>query len=151
MDYIKELRKQVGNRPLITCVCGCLVFNEKGQILLQKRADNGLWGNPGGCMELGESIYDTTKRELLEETGLNVSQLELFQIYSGENQHHIYPNGDEVYFVNIIFKTATYEGQLKAMDNESLALKFFDIKDIPEHITSSFIPVKKDLLQSLSH
>lgn len=150
MDYIQDIRKLIGNKPLITCVCGCLIFNEKGQVLLQQRSDNGLWGNPGGCMEIGESIYDTTKREILEETGLTVNDLTLFHIYSGESQHHIYPNGDEVYFVNIIFKTSTYDGQLKQMDDESLALKFFDIKDIPDEITGSFIEIKKDLLQSLS-
>lgn len=56
-------------------------------------------------MNLGETIYETVKREIYEETGLEINELEIFNIYSGEEQHHIYPNGDEVYYVNIIFKT----------------------------------------------
>lgn len=48
MGYILELRKQVGHRPLIMTCAGVLLLNEKRELLLQKRADNGLWGYPGG-------------------------------------------------------------------------------------------------------
>ena len=47
MGYILELRKQVGHRPLIMTCAGVLLLNEKRELLLQKRADNGLWGYPG--------------------------------------------------------------------------------------------------------
>ena len=60
MGYILELRKQVGHRPLIMTCAGVLLLNEKRELLLQKRADNGLWGYPGGSMELGESFKDRT-------------------------------------------------------------------------------------------
>ena len=46
MGYILELRKQVGHRPLIMTCAGVLLLNEKRELLLQKRADNGLWGYP---------------------------------------------------------------------------------------------------------
>jgi ADP-ribose pyrophosphatase YjhB (NUDIX family) len=145
VEYVKELRKLVGNRPLIVCACGCLVFNKKGQVLLQKRDDDNLWGNPGGSVNVGETVHDTVKREMSEETGLEVSGLEIFNIYSGEEQHHIYPNGDEAYFVNIIFKTTKYEGILRSVDGESRELRFFDLKDIPENVTKPFICVSRDL------
>ena len=45
MGYILELRKQVGHRPLIMTCAGVLLLNEKRELLLQKRADNGLWGD----------------------------------------------------------------------------------------------------------
>lgn len=146
MSYIMNLRKYIGHNPLIICACGCLIFNEKGQVLLQKRSDDRLWGNPGGCMELGESIYDTVKREIKEETNLELKEenLKIFNIYSGEGQHHIYPNKDEAYFVNIIFETKKYTGKIKS-DCESVELKFFDINDLPKNITSSFKNVKDDL------
>lgn len=145
MGYIKELRKLVGKRPLLVCACGCLIYDELGRVLLERRADDGLWGNPGGCMELGEEPEETVIRKIFEETGLNVSKLELFGIYSGEEQHHIFPNGDEVYYVNIMFETTSYSGVLKDPDEESLEFKFFHIKDIPKDLSKPFISIARDL------
>ena len=78
MGYILELRKQVGHRPLIMTCAGVLLLNEKRELLLQKRADNGLWGYPGGSMELGDSFEDCARREVQEETGLICGNLEHF-------------------------------------------------------------------------
>lgn len=146
MEYIKEMRKYVGHAPLMMCACGCLIFNEKGQVLLQRRSDDGLWGNPGGSMDLGETIYDTIIREIKEETNLDIlkDDLKIFNIYSGEDQHHIYPNKDEVYIVNIMFETNTYKGTIES-DFESEELKFFDIDNLPLDITKPFESVARDL------
>ena len=147
MEYIKKVRQYIGHDPIIICACGCLIFNEKGQVLLQKRSDDGLWGNPGGSMDIGESIYDTIIREIKEETNLDIKKdnLKIFNIYSGEEQHHIYPNKDEAQFVNIIFETNKYEGEIN-IDSESFKLKFFDLDNLPKNITKPFECVKRDLL-----
>ncbi len=42
----------------MTTGCGVIIENEKGEILLQKRRDNGCWGLPGGAMEIGEKILE---------------------------------------------------------------------------------------------
>ena len=146
MEYIKKLRKFIGHDPIMMCACGCLIFNDKGQVLLQRRSDDNLWGNPGGSMDLGETIYETIIREVKEETNLEIRQedLEIFNIYSGEEQHHIYPNDDEVYFVNIIFKTNTYYGEIKC-DSESYELKFFDLDKLPSNVTKPFESVLRDM------
>ncbi len=151
MEYIKVIRKAVGHAPIMICACGCLIFNEKGQVLLQRRSDDGLWGNPGGSMDLGETIYETIIREIKEETNLEIEKenLKIFNIYSGEEQHHIYPNNDEVYFVNIIFETDVYRGTVKS-DSESYELKFFDIDKLPSDITKPFRSVAKDLQAKIS-
>lgn len=152
MEYIKMMRKYVGHAPLMICACGCLIFNDKGQVLLQKRSDDGLWGNPGGSMDLGETIYETIIREIKEETNLNIKKenLKIFNIYSGEEQHHIYPNKDEVYFVNIIFETNIYNGEIVS-DSESYELKFFDIDKLPSNITKPFESVSKDLKERIKN
>lgn len=146
MEYIKTMRKLVGHSPIMICACGCLIFNERGQVLLQRRSDDNLWGNPGGSMDLGETIYETTIREIKEETNLEIKEtdLKLFNIYSGENQHRIYPNQDEVYIVNIVFETSTYSGEIKG-DSESYELKFFDIDKLPSNVTKTFKSVSRDL------
>lgn len=146
MEYVKTIRKSIGHQPIILCVCGCLIFNDKGQVLLQRRSDDNLWGNPGGSMDLGETVYDTVIREVKEETNLEIKEenLKIFNIYSGEDQHHIYPNGDEVYFVNIVFETDIYFGTID-IDSESSELKFFDLGKLPSNITKPFEVVARDL------
>ena len=47
------------------------VVNDKGQVLVLKRGD-GTWGMPGGWADVGESPFESAKRETLEETGLDV-------------------------------------------------------------------------------
>lgn len=63
MGYIMDLRKIVGHRALIMTCSGVLLLNEKNELLLQKRADNGLWGYPGGSMEPGETFEQCAARE----------------------------------------------------------------------------------------
>ena len=62
--------------PAVTAV----VVNDRGEILLQKRSDNGLWALPGGAMDIGEFIRETVIREVKEETGLDVEPLGLVGI-----------------------------------------------------------------------
>ena len=62
MGYIKELRKVVGSRPLNLAGVAVAVF-KKGQILLQQR-QNGIWGVPGGFVELGESTEEAGRRSV---------------------------------------------------------------------------------------
>ena len=49
-----------------------VVTNDQGELLLQKRTDNELWGLPGGAMDIGESIREAVIREVKEETTLDV-------------------------------------------------------------------------------
>src|SRR6478609_1610507 len=50
------------------------IFDESGEnVLLIKRRDNGEWQPPGGVLELNETIEDGLRREILEETGLEVT------------------------------------------------------------------------------
>ena len=93
-NYIKEMRKTIDHAPLMTTVCGVIIENSKGEILLQQRQDNGKWGIPGGAMEIGEKYVDTAKREVFEEVGIEIEDLCLFGIYSGEDRIIIYPNNN---------------------------------------------------------
>lgn len=66
MGYIEGLRNLVGNQPLILVGVAVSVINEAGEFLLQKRSD-GVWGVPGGFMELGESAEEAGRREVLRD------------------------------------------------------------------------------------
>ena len=133
-NYIKEMRKDVGHAPLMVTSCGVIIENEKGEILLQKRRDNGCWALLGGSMEIGEKFMEVAKREVYEEAGIEIGELALFGIYSGEDGIIIYPNGDICYGTGIIFKTTVYSGEIQNNTEEALEHKFFDKANLPENI-----------------
>ena len=63
--YINEMRKYVGHAPIMSCACGVIIENAKGEILLQKRRDNGCWAIIGGAMEMGETFEKEEVKDLL--------------------------------------------------------------------------------------
>ena len=133
-NYIKEMRKFVGHAPLMSTACGVIIENAEGEILLQQRTDNGKWGLPGGAMEIGESYIDTAKREVFEEAGIEVDNLSLFGIYSGEDRIIVYPNQDICCVTCIILKTSTYQGTILDRTEEALKHAFFSRDQLPEEL-----------------
>lgn len=133
-DYIMGLRKLVGHIPLMQCGASVIVENKDGHILLQQRSDDGSWGYPGGSVELYEEVEQAAMRELEEETGLIADELELFGVFSGEKLRHVYPNGDQVSNIDIVFICRKYHGQLKAQPGEVEQLAFFPADALPAPI-----------------
>jgi len=133
MNYIKTMRTLIGNETLFTVGCG-VIIEDDDRILLQHRTDEDNWCIPGGIMEIGESFEQTAKRETLEETGLDINNLELFGIYSGEKSFVEYPNKDKAFSVQIIFRTKNYDGDLKQEGHESREHKFFKKSELPVNL-----------------
>jgi 8-oxo-dGTP pyrophosphatase MutT (NUDIX family) len=133
-DYIANIRTRVGSERILVPSTACVLLDEEGRILLQHRVDNGLWGCPGGIMEIGETVEESARRELLEETGLAAGPLRLIGIYSGPDYFATYPNGDMTAVVQVVFLCRDYSGE-PLHDHEGLDLRFFDLDDLPE-ITS---------------
>lgn len=134
-NYILDLRKIVGHRPLLQVGASVIVEDEQGRILLQLRSDNHCWGYAGGSVELDEVVEEAAKRELFEETGLIAHELNLFGIFSGPQSHYVYPNGDEVSNVEIVYLCKKYSGILKCQEDEVEQLQFFGAHEIPEKIS----------------
>ena len=133
-SYIWELRKLVGDRPLIMCCAAVIIIDSQGRALLQQRTDNGLWAFPGGSTELGEKLEETAAREAFEEVGLTCHALELFNVYSGPELHYCYPNGHEVYIVTAAYTCRDYSGEIKIAPDEVKQVAFFAPQDFPTDI-----------------
>lgn len=141
-NYIMELRKLVGSRPLIMAGACVLLCNEQ-QLLLQRRTDNGCWGLPGGSMELGETLEEVAKRELFEETALQAKGLELFDMFSGQELYYKYPNGDEVYNVVAAYLCTEFDGALKEDGIEVQEVRFFNYGELPSELSPPDVPIIK--------
>ena len=128
--YIAEMRKLVGHRTLIQCAGSILCVDAQGRALLGRRADNHLWGYAGGAVEIDEVVEDCAKRELFEEMGLIAEELEFFCINSGPEAHYIYPNGDEVSNVEVVYLCRRWQGEPACRDGEMLELRFFSPDEI---------------------
>ena len=126
------MRKKVGHDPIIYAGATVLVFNEKGELLLNLRSDTGDWGIPGGGKELGETLEECAVRELKEETDLDTDALELLTVLSGRDYYFTYPNGDEVDCVIALYRVRNYSGRLSVNDGESTELRFFPLDGLPE-------------------
>ena len=129
MNYIQNIRKKVGKEKIIlNFTCG--ILSQSGKILLQKRADKGTWGLPGGAIELGESALEALVREFYEETGINVRVEKLLNVYTKYSDS--YPNGDEAQVITMLYLVSS-ETSISTnfyTSDETLKLGFFDYREI---------------------
>ncbi|EJQ45923.1 mutator mutT protein [Bacillus cereus BAG5X1-1] len=134
MGYIEEMRQRVGNHPLILIGSHAIILNENNEILLQLRTDFNRWGIIGGALEYNETLEDAVKREVFEETGLTVKNVELFRTYSGPDFFQIYPNGDQVHGVLVVYICREFQGELVCDQTESKELRFFPLDELPSNL-----------------
>lgn len=129
-DYICWLRSKVGHEKVVLVFAGGCIFNDKGQVLLQRRGDFGKWGFPGGAVELGETPEQAAIREVKEETGLDVEVRRLIGVYTDCNME--YPNGDKAQSICIVYEFQVIGGELTCDEGETLELKYFSLDETPE-------------------
>ena len=134
-NYIKDLRKIVGHKPLQVVGVWLLIKNKNNEVLMQLRTDFNSWDFPGGIVELGEKIEDAAKRELKEETNLEINKLNVLEIFSGDDIYRKYPNGDELYVISVLCEVKEYFGELRINDGESKILKWIKINKIPQNLS----------------
>ena len=139
-EHIKNMRKFIGNERLMIVGASVMIYKD-GKLLLQKRLDNGCWADHGGCLELGEKVEETAKRELFEETGLTANSLELLCVFSGKELFYTYPNGDMVSNVCVAYLCESFSGEVITQTNETTDLQWFDIDKLPKNISPPVIPV----------
>lgn len=79
------------------------VINDTGQVLAIRRRDNGQWEPPGGVLELGETLHDGLRREVREETGLQIEPERLTGVYQNMRRG----------IVAFVFRSHAVGGQLQ--------------------------------------
>ncbi|SMO86861.1 NUDIX domain-containing protein [Melghirimyces algeriensis] len=137
MERIDELKAGVA----------VIILNDENQVLLQKRADVGLWGIPSGHVEIGETVSEAAIREVKEETNLDIRIKKLIGVYSNpDSQVFVYPNGKTVHFITTCFLAEITGGQLRCNSDESLEIKFFGQQNLPKDLLKMHPRWLKDAL-----
>ncbi len=145
--YTSMMRELIGHRTIIQCAASIICVDDRGRILMGRRSDNHMWGYSGGSVEIDEYVEDCAKRELYEEMGLVADEMELFFINSGPETHYIYPNGDEVSNVEIIYICRKWHGDIKMQDGEMEEIRFFSTDEIDLSVISP--PIRPVIRQYL--
>lgn len=125
-----------GTPVVVQTGASVILEREDGAILMQQRQDDGTWSYPGGRVEIDETVEDAARREVLEECGLRVGRLELLGVFSGPELNHVYPNGNEVCGIDIVYVSRDYAGSLSALDGEAKQMGFYPIDQLPQPISA---------------
>ena len=115
------------------------------EILLELRADCGLWCVPGGRMKVGETVKEAVVRETFEETGININVVGIFGVYSDPKRGTVRRYMDDDYSqqtVDIFLLSEPVSGKLTKSD-ESIDVAWFKIKDLPDNL----VPTLKSAIE----
>ena len=129
IDYLDNPNAPKAN-ALVPAVSAVIV-NGEGKILLHRRSDSNTWSLPGGEMEIGESITEAVKREVKEETNLDVEPQYITGIYSNPKHVIAYSDGEVRQEFSICFACKIIKGFLKVSE-ESFELAFFTPQEIEQ-------------------
>jgi len=132
--------------------CGVMIFNNKNQLLLglknsdKKLADSelheeGTWCMPGGMIEYGETFEEAGAREVKEETGVIVNNLEVFCVQTDKNEH--------AHFISVGMIARNFDGTPEVMEKDVIIKwEWFNLDNLPKNI---FTPSKKTIDCFLNH
>ena len=111
------------------------IFNEKGEILLQKRRDAGKWCVISGHVEFGETVEEAVIREIMEETNCASSITRLIGVYSSPSSQTYTRHNRQVQYVTLYFEATLASPVLPGYNNEeTAALQFFAPDRLPEDV-----------------
>jgi ADP-ribose pyrophosphatase YjhB (NUDIX family) len=130
LEQIEPLRAPIFSRPTPLTVGDAAVIDDRGRILLIRRADNGLWAMPGGALEVGETPAQGVEREALEETGVRCRSVALVGVYDSRFcgslvRHHLY------HFVFLCEPLSGIPDAPPSHANEVRNVRWFPEQDLP--------------------
>jgi len=132
--YLKTIREHIGSQCILLPGVRAIILNDREEVLLQRRTDLDCWGLPSGSVELDETALEALKREVWEETHLDVLQAESMALYSGPSQRFKYPNGDEIQCFSIAFIVRQWKGEIRADGVEGSEVRFWPLSDLPRDL-----------------
>jgi len=129
-EFVLTLRAKIGHDPLPLNGATTVVFDDRGRVLLVRRADDHRWTLVSGIIEPGEEPAAGALREIEEETGVIAEVERLLGI--GARDLATLHNGDQVWWTSIMFRCRHVRGEPRVNDDESIDVGWFELADLPE-------------------
>ena len=122
------MSREYPERPVIGV--GAVVLGPGGVLLVRrgKPPREGQWSLPGGAQKLGESVFETARREILEETGLTIDVLGLVDVV--DSIHHD-DDGKVQYHYTLVDVLAVPEDGDPRPGSDAKAVAWMPLGDIP--------------------
>ena len=117
----------MGSTPRHSVSVAGVVVRDDGRVLVIQRRDNGRWEPPGGVLELAETFDEGVRREVAEETGVQVDVERLTGVYKNVKRG----------IVALVFRCRPAGGDATATD-ESRRVAWFTPDDVRQHMAPAY-------------
>ena len=124
------MKREYPSRPI--SAVGVAVFKQEKVLLIKrnKPPKSFEWSIPGGAQDLGEPAKEAARREVMEETGIEISDIELIDVIDFVKKDE---NGDIEYHYNLIdYSASYYRGDLSPGD-DAIEAKWVSLSDLEEY------------------
>jgi 8-oxo-dGTP diphosphatase len=117
----------MGSTPTHSVSVAGVVVRDDGRVLVVQRRDNGHWEPPGGVLELAETFDEGVRREVAEETGVQVEVERLTGVYKNLTRG----------IVALVFRCRPAAGEATATD-ESRRVAWFTPDEAQQHMAPAY-------------
>jgi 8-oxo-dGTP pyrophosphatase MutT (NUDIX family) len=132
-DFVRELRRHVGTAELWLPAVTAIVLRgdptTERSVLLVRRADTDEWAPVTGIVDPGEEPGVAARREVLEETGVEVTVDRLASVQVLPTVTHV--NGDLATYLDHTFACTYVSGEARVADDESTDVAWRRLDDLP--------------------
>jgi len=147
-EHERRLRAKIGHMRVLAPAVGVVVRDEAGRILVQRRADNGLWALPAGAMDPLETPADAARRETWEETGVLIDVKRITGIYGGPHYHFTYiSSGDHAALLSIVLEGVPVGGTPTPDGHESTEVAYLPPDEVLAVVSDKWVRRLRPILE----
>jgi ADP-ribose pyrophosphatase YjhB (NUDIX family) len=128
-EWMRSVGEGVAGYVTPKTAVGAVVGNDRGELLLIKRADSGVWLYPTGWADIGYSASEVAVKEVREETGIECEPVRLIAVLDGLRQGFT-----NIPLYSLVFHCRVTGGALRPHPLECADAGFFAEDDLPDPV-----------------
>lgn len=142
VEEVRKTRSETWENPALAV--NAIVKTGKDELVIVKRSNHPFqdyWSLPGGFVEYGETVEQSLKREVKEETGLKTNPGKIVGVYSDPKRN------PEKHVISILMETKLVSGVLRKGSSEISDVKTVSKKSLPKKMAFDHLKMLKDYLR----